>query len=86
MSNHFLERMKEWQTRHDEIWENMSDEQKLAAADVIFRAIDTHAREGGSFRYLIYNRLGFKVGGAYAVLQCAGALAVSNLYVIEGGE
>lgn len=79
----FREMLVESQQKNDEIWAEMSYEQRLAAADYIFRKITEHAKEGGSYRYLIYERLGFGPD-AYAVLQFAGALDVSNDYVIGG--
>lgn len=79
----FREMMAESQQRNDKIWEEMSYEQRLAAADYIFRKITEHAEGGGTYRFLIYERLGFEPD-AYAVLQCAGALGVSNDYVIGG--
>lgn len=82
-SKTFQEIISETQKENDKIWEEMPYEQRLAAADFIFRQISDHAAEGGSYRYLIYNRLGFGPD-AYAVLQCAGALDVSNDYVIGG--
>lgn len=75
--------IKEWQNKHDKIWQDLPGEIKLACADVIFRAIDWHAREGGTFRELIYDRLGLNMDGAYAVLQCAGALELSDNYNLE---
>lgn len=79
MRKTFREAMLGWQREHDVVWEGLTSEQKLAAADVIFRAIDQHAREGGSYRHLIYDRLGLG-HDSYAVLQCAGALTLSNFY------
>lgn len=80
-SKTFRESIRETQVRHNKIWEEMPYEQRLAAADFIFRQISDHAAQGGSYRYLIYERLGFEMD-AYAILQCAGALDVSNNYII----
>ena len=76
----FQASIKEWQNKHDKIWKDLPEDVRLACADVIFRAIDQHAREGGTFRQLIYDRLGLTMDGAYAVLQCAGALELSDNY------
>lgn len=73
-----------WKEKHDKIWADMTEEQRLAAADVIFRAIDAHAREGGSMRYLIYDRLGLS-SGSYRTMYCAGAMNVSNIYKLKSG-
>jgi hypothetical protein len=88
MQNHeesvkrFQEAIKDWQAEHDKIWMDLPNDIKLACADVIFRAITQHAREDGTYRQLIYDRLGLNIDGAYAVLQCAGALDVSDNYTI----
>ena len=42
----------------------------------MFRALNDHLREGGSFRYLIYERLGFE--GEYVRLYQAGGMNLSN--------
>jgi hypothetical protein len=76
----FQASIKEWQNKHDQIWKDLPEDIRLACADVIFRAIDQHAHEGGTFRQLIYERLGFLPERAYAVLQCAGALELSDNY------
>jgi hypothetical protein len=80
----FQAAIKKWQAEHDEIWQGLPDETKLACADVIFRAIDQHARTDETFRELIYNRLGLTMDGAYMVLQCAGALELSDNYDLSG--
>ena len=52
-------------------------ETKLAVVAWCIRAICEHAREGGSYRTLIYERLGFGPE-AYAPLYRAGGLDISN--------
>jgi hypothetical protein len=52
-------------------------ETRLAVAAWVFEAIVKHAEEGGSFRYLIYERLGFDAD-AYVPLYLAGGLTISN--------
>jgi len=44
----------------------------------VFKKILTHMREGGTFRYLIYERMGFGPE-AYEPLYQAGGMAISNL-------
>jgi hypothetical protein len=61
--------------------ENLPEEDRLAVACLVVKAIRDHAREGGTYRYLIYNRMGFDAG-AYAPLQLAGALEISNEFVL----
>lgn len=50
---------------------------RLAVACQVFKALCDHAREGGSFRHLIYNRLGFK-NDAYLPLHQCGGTEISN--------
>ena len=65
-----------------EILEQTPYETKLAVTAWAIKHILAHAREGGSYRYLIYDRLGFDAD-AYGVLQTAGALEISNEFDIE---
>lgn len=58
---------------------------RLAIAAWTIQNVLEHAREGGSYRYLIYDRLGFGPD-AYAVLQFHGALDVSNDFDYEKME
>lgn len=71
---------RKWQAKHDRIWADMSKEQRLAAADVIFRAINDNARISGSYRKLIYDHLNFDEGGAYTILYCAGGQNITNFF------
>jgi hypothetical protein len=43
----------------------------------VFRHIADHLREGGTFRYLIYDRMGFD-SDAYSTLYGAGGMDISN--------
>lgn len=52
-------------------------ETRLAVTAWVFKHIVKHAKEGGSFRYLIYDRLGFKQD-AYAPLYMSGGMVISN--------
>lgn len=52
----------------------------LDAAKAIFRAIAEHIHEPGTFRYLVYDRLGFGPR-AYEPLYRAGGMKISNLCV-----
>jgi hypothetical protein len=50
---------------------------KLAVTAWVMKNIVEHAKEGGSFRYLIYDRLGFGPE-AYVPLYTAGGMEISN--------
>ncbi|KKM94591.1 hypothetical protein LCGC14_1196690 [marine sediment metagenome] len=68
-----------------EIWESLTDIEKLGATAFIFKKISEHGRESGSFRFLIYARLGFDTD-AYSVLLESGGLDISNNLVIPPKE
>ncbi len=57
-------------------------EMKLAVTAWVFEQIVAHAKEGGSFRYLIYDRLGFN-NDAYVPLYSAGGMEISNHFSLE---
>ena len=61
-----LDKMVEW----------CDNEMKIAITRWVMRNIVEHAHEGGSYRYLIYDRLGFGPE-AYAPL-CGDGLTISN--------
>lgn len=56
-------------------------ETRLAITADVFRKIVDHATEGGSFRYLIYERLGFGAD-AYLPLYDAGGMTISNEFTL----
>ena len=60
----------------DAIVETCDNEMKIAITRWVMRNIVEHALEGGSYRYLIYDRLGFGPE-AYAPL-CGDGLTISN--------
>ena len=62
--------------------ENCDYETKLAVTAWVFKNIVEHAKEGGSYRYLIYDRLGFNLD-AYVPLFEAGGMEISNEFDIE---
>jgi hypothetical protein len=45
----------------------------------VFKKLCEHMKEGGTFRYLIYDRMGFD-DDAYLPLYSAGGLALSNAF------
>ena len=61
----------------DELVEKCDYDTKLAVTAWVMENIVNHARERGSFRYLIYQRLGFKQD-AYVALYDAGGMEISN--------
>ena len=80
----------------ENIREELISEQDKAAAELdyntklkivawVFRKIVEHAREGGSYRYLIYDRLGLEPD-AYAVLYEAGGMEISNNFDLMDHE
>ena len=64
-----------------QIWDSLSYVQRLAATAHVFDQICNHAREGGTYRYLIYDRLGFKMD-AYSHLYPEG-MHISNEFKLE---
>jgi hypothetical protein len=64
----------------DSIYEKLADEcdhdTKIAVVKWAMKHIVEHAQDGGSFRYLIYDRLGFGPE-AYAAL-CSDGMTISN--------
>jgi hypothetical protein len=67
---------------NEKIWASLDLETQLAAAAFVIRKIVDHGREGGSFRYLIYDRLGFGPE-AYIPLYLAGGMHISNHFEID---
>jgi hypothetical protein len=64
-------------TQLDKLVEDCPYETKLAVTAWVFRNIVEHAQQGGSFRFLIYGRLGFDTD-AYVPLYEAGGMEISN--------
>lgn len=71
------QRMKEIDETYPAIVADAPQDIRLAVAVRTVRALYFHAKEGGSFRYLIYERLGFSPA-AYVPMQIAGGLNLSN--------
>ncbi len=69
----------------EEAWARVSHRDRLAIVADTFRAIVAHAREGGSFRHLIYGRLGFGYE-AYSELYASGGMDISNYFVLGDPE
>ena len=66
----------------DKLVKECPPETRLAVVRWAMKHIVDHAKEGGSYRYLIYDRLGFDMD-AYGVLQNAGALEISNEFDLQ---
>ena len=67
-----------------EEWEKIPYDIRLQHTEYVFKALLAHLYEGGTFRTLIYRRLGFK-HDSYCDLYYAGGLAISNA-LFEAGE
>ena len=60
-------------------------ETRLAITAAVFKAIVEHAGDPGTFRYLIYERLGFGPD-AYLPLYNAGGMVISNEFDLLKGQ
>ena len=60
----------------EEILDEVSDEHKLAVTQWVFKHLVEHAKEGVTYRYLIYDRLGF--GPEAYVPLCSDGMVISN--------
>ncbi len=82
------QRTADIEARYPALVEGCPYETRLAVAAWVFKAIVEHAQEGGSFRYLIYDRLGFGPD-AYLPLYEAGGMTISNEFDLKkekGGD
>ena len=68
--------MKDNETYMQELVDKCDYDTKLAVTAWVMKHIVDHARDGGTYRYLIYDRLGFEMD-AYGVLLSAG-MTISN--------
>jgi len=64
-------------TELDELVKNCDYRTKLAITAWVMENIVDNAIEGGTFRYLIYNKMGFG-GDAYMPLYLAGGMTITN--------
>lgn len=65
------------EARYPKLVEECPYETRLAVTAWVFDNLCKHAEEGGTFRYLIYDRLGFD-SDAYVPLYMAGGMTISN--------
>jgi len=70
--------MEDYWQEAQKFWESLDPEKRLLALIYVSKILYDHAREGGTYRYLIYERFGFGFE-AYAPLQHFGLLDVHNL-------
>ena len=77
IGNTIHKRTKEIETTYPDLVSKCDYDTRLAITAHVFEKILEHAKEGGSFRYLIYERLGFGPD-AYLPLYQAGGMVISN--------
>jgi hypothetical protein len=75
---------KELDAYFDTLVEECDPEMKLAVTRWAMKHIVNHAREGGTYRYLIYDRLGFDAS-AYGILLSDG-MTISNEFDLNYKE
>lgn len=76
------ERVAEEQAKLDNLqaaWDAIPYETRLTAAQYVIQKIAEHGQNPGTFRYLIYDRLGFGTD-AYVPLYMAGGMEITNGY------
>ncbi len=71
------ERITEPRINFDALIEDVAPETKLAVCAWLMQKLVDHAREGGTFRSLVYGRLGFGFG-AWMTLYLAGGMDISH--------
>ena len=76
----YLTERKKFDKKIKETFESLDYETRLEVTSYIFQKITEHM-SGGSFRYLIYNRLGFDKD-AYIPLYISGGIEISNAFSI----
>jgi len=78
MSQKFEAAMKAEEEHQEQYWNSLSKEQQLMAFCAISRRIfDGEIKQGGSYRYVLYDVFGFGPE-AYVPAQCAGYLDIHN--------
>lgn len=79
----FRESRAQWLAERERLLKECDDDTKLAVTSWVMENICVHAREGGSYRYLIYERLGFGPE-AYVPLLESGGMTISNEFILQG--
>lgn len=78
ISERFQAAMKEDEERQEQYWNSLTKEQQLMVFCAISRRIlDGEIKQGGSYRYVLYNVFGFGPE-AYVPAQCAGYMEIHN--------
>jgi methionine salvage enolase-phosphatase E1 len=77
----FQAAMKERDAGVIRVWNETDEDTKLAITKYVMDRIWEHAIEGGSYRYLIYDRLGFSMA-AYTYLYPVG-MNISNEFDVS---
>ncbi len=85
METSIRERTADVDARYPALVEACPYETKLAVVAWAIGHIVDHATEGGSFRYLIYDRMGFGPD-AYLPLYQAGGMTISNEFSLGGSH
>lgn len=70
-----------WKAEMRKAVESLDEDTRIAVTAGVFRAVLDHAANGGSFRCLIYERLGFSEA-AYVPLMLSGGMDVSNEFLM----
>lgn len=79
------ERKADIESRYPALVAACPPETRIAVAAWVMKNIVDHARDGGTFRYLIYDRLGFGPE-AYVPLYLAGGMDISNEFSLSDPE
>lgn len=72
---------KAWREALDTLAAAVDEDTRIAVAAGVLSAVRDHAVEGGSFRHLIYGRMGFSEA-AYLPLLLAGGMDISNEFMM----
>ena len=73
------------EARFPKLVEDCPYETRLAVTAWVFKHLVDHAYDPGTFRYLIYDRLGFE-SDAYSPLVMAGGVTISNEFDLTGAK
>lgn len=78
ISDRFQAAMKAEEEHQEQYWNSLTKEQQLMAFCAISRRIyDGEIKQGGTYRYVLYNVFGFG-SEAYVSAQCAGYMEIHN--------
>ena len=78
ISDRFKAAMKAEEEHQEQYWNSLTKEQQLMAFCAISRRIyDGEIKQGGTYRYVLYNVFGFG-SEAYVSAQCAGYMEIHN--------